>query len=90
MKYLTNSHPGIILAHHQNAGNILVPDNDRISSTHFTKPPGIITRICKKREYNMFVICFQVKSRKYQGVFEVKSRAKTWQVPGIWSQQLEH
>ena len=33
---------------------------------------------------------FQVKSRKYQGVFEVKSRAKTWQVRGIWSQQLEH
>ena len=47
MKYLTNSHPGVILANHQNAGNILVPDNDRISSTHFTKPPGIITRICK-------------------------------------------
>ena len=33
---------------------------------------------------------FKVKSRKYQGVFEVKSRAKTWQVRGIWSQQLEH
>ena len=32
----------------------------------------------------------QVKSRKYQGVFEVKSRVKTWQVRGIWSQQLEH
>ena len=31
-----------------------------------------------------------VKSRKYQGVFEVKSRVKTWQVRGIWSQQLEH
>ena len=30
------------------------------------------------------------KSRKYQGVFEVKSRVKTWQVRGIWSQQLEH
>ena len=28
------------------------------------------------------------KSRKYQGVFEVKSRVKTWQVRGIWSQQL--
>ena len=35
--------------------------------------------------------CFEiVKSRKYQGVFEVKSRVKTWQVRGIWSQQLEH
>ena len=32
----------------------------------------------------------QAKSRKYQGVFEVKSRVKTWQVLGIWSQQLEH
>ena len=32
----------------------------------------------------------EVKSRKYQGVFEVKSRVKTWQVRGIWSQQLEH
>ena len=30
------------------------------------------------------------KSRKYQGVFEVKSWVKTWQVRGIWSQQLEH
>ena len=25
-----------------------------------------------------------------QGVFEVKRRVKTWQVRGIWSQQLEH
>ena len=32
----------------------------------------------------------QAKSRKYQGVFEVKSRVKTWQVRGIWSQQLKH
>ena len=32
----------------------------------------------------------RAKSRKYQGVFEVKSRVKTWQVRGIWSQQLEH
>ena len=30
------------------------------------------------------------KSRKYQGVFEVKSRVKTWQDRGIWSQQLKH
>ena len=30
------------------------------------------------------------KSRKYQGVFDVKSRVKIWQVRGIWSQQLEH
>ena len=33
---------------------------------------------------------YKAKSRKYQGVFEVKSRVKTWQVPGIWSQQLVH
>ena len=33
---------------------------------------------------------YRAKSRKYQGVFEVKSRVKTWQVRGIWSQQLEH
>ena len=32
----------------------------------------------------------KAKSRKYQGVFEVKSRVKTWQVRGIWSKQLEH
>ena len=32
----------------------------------------------------------QAKSRKYQGVFEVKSRVKACQVRGIWSQQLEH
>ena len=31
----------------------------------------------------------KAKSRKYQGVFEDKSREKTWQVRGIWSQQLE-
>ena len=29
---------------------------------------------------------YRAKSRKYQGVFEVKSRVKTWQVGGIWSQ----
>ena len=32
----------------------------------------------------------KAKSRKYQGVFELKSRVKAWQVRGIWSQQLEH
>ena len=32
----------------------------------------------------------EAKSRKYQGVFEMKSGVKTWQVRGIWSQQLEH
>ena len=28
--------------------------------------------------------------RKYRGVFKLKSRVKTWQVRGIWSQKLEH
>ena len=37
-----------------------------------------------------YSLLYHVKSRKYQGVFEVKSRVKTWQVRGIWSQQLEH
>ena len=32
----------------------------------------------------------EAKSRNYQGVFEVKSRVKTWQVRGIWSQELDH
>ena len=30
------------------------------------------------------------KSRKYRGVFKVKSRIKTRQILEIWSQQLEH
>ena len=30
------------------------------------------------------------KSGKYQAVFKVKNRVKTWQVRGILSQQLEH
>ena len=30
------------------------------------------------------------KSRKYRGVFKVKSRVKTRQVQEIWSQQFEH
>ena len=37
-----------------------------------------------------FFFDFEAKSRKYQRVFEVKSRVKTWQVRRIWSQQLEH
>ena len=32
----------------------------------------------------------KAKSRKYRGVFNVKSRVKTWQVRGIPSQPLEH
>ena len=42
-------------------------------------------------EFCHFASMFEgAKSRKYQGVCEVKSRVKTWQVRGIWSQQLEH
>ena len=37
-----------------------------------------------------YQVSCEAKPRKYQGVFEVKSRVKTWQVGGIWSQQLEH
>ena len=33
---------------------------------------------------------FEAKSRKYQGVFKMIIRIKTWPVRGIWSQQLEH
>ena len=32
----------------------------------------------------------EAKSRKYKGLFEVKSGVKTRQVRGMWSQQLEH
>ena len=35
-------------------------------------------------------IQMKAKSRKYQGAFGLKSRVKTWQVRGIWSQQFEH
>ena len=46
---------------------------------------------CLKRDSNTRPAQpLKAKSRKYQGVFEVKGRAKTWQVRGIWSQQLEH
>ena len=42
------------------------------------------TQTCNVTEH------YEGKSRKYQGVFEEKSRVKRWQVRGIWSQQLEH
>ena len=32
---------------------------------------------------------YEAKSRKYQGVFKVKSRVKTREAREIWSQQLE-
>ena len=35
-------------------------------------------------------IGIEAKSREYKGMFKVKSRVKTWQALGIWSQQLEH
>ena len=62
-----------------------------------TSPLVIVTRE-RDYDYERLEFCTisndimfgEVKSRKYQGVFEVKSRVKTWQVRGIWSQQLEH
>ena len=44
-----------------------------------------------KEEIKSFSILmtFKAKSRKYRGIFEVKSLVKTCQVRGIWSQQLE-
>ena len=41
-------------------------------------------------EHNFIYSLTEAKSRKYKGVFMVKSRVKTWQVRGILSQQLEH
>ena len=46
--------------------------------------------ICHTTESDLAPPVFEAKSRKYQGVFEVKRRVKTWQIRGIWSQQLEH
>ena len=54
----------------------------------------VVKRKCSKPSENKQTLITnrlqEAKSRKYQGVFEVKSRVKTWQVRGIWSQQLEH
>ena len=47
----------------------------------------MMMKLFKSEERTIFI---KAKSRKYQGVFEVKSRVKTWQVRGIWSQQLKH
>ena len=35
---------------------------------------------------NFYTNIYQAKSRKYQAVFNVKSRVKTWQFRGIWHQ----
>ena len=51
---------------------------------------GLLSMQLERDEVLLLSKFDEVKSRKYQGVFEVKSRAKTWQVRGIWSQQLEH
>ena len=42
-----------------------------------------------QRQTSQFVVSL-AKSRKYQGVFKMKSREKTQQVRENWSQQLEH
>ena len=42
--------------------------------------------LCKRVMYKVFAQThchYKAKSRKYQGVFKVKSRVKTWQVRGI-------
>ena len=39
---------------------------------------------------NYVYVIFEARSRKYQGVFKVKSRVKTWHVRKIWSHQLEY
>ena len=44
--------------------------------------------INNKMKTCILLFSFKAKSRKYQWVFELKSRVKTWQVRGIWSQQL--
>ena len=52
-------------------------------------------QLLSKENLQMYMyssIMNKAKSRKYQRVhiFQVKSRVRTWQVRGIWSQQLEH
>ena len=47
--------------------------------------------VCSSCHVTLFAnVLWKGKSRKYRGVFEVKSRVKTWQVRGTWSQPLEH
>ena len=55
-------------------------NNTALSKDMKELTPRTSKPICPKTE---------AKSRNYQGVFEVKSRVKTLQVRGIWSQQLE-
>ena len=52
----------------------------------YARRPGTLETCCLAE----FMSQYEAKSRKYQGVFEVKSRLKTWQIRGIRSQQLEH
>ena len=78
--------------------HICVPFTPSISELH-TKTPHM-SRMCtidstskdkrSKSRCIYFWKWFIAKSRKYQGVFEMKSRVKTWQVRGIRSQQFEH
>ena len=60
--------------------------------------PLLFTHLCllkclSVRNYLQSTVCNAimviVKSRKYQGVFKVKSREKTWPVQENWSQQSE-
>ena len=72
--------------------NVKVTDdgNVAISKKKDDRKRRNLQRYSIKRKLNRRGEILQEKSRKYQGVFEVKSRVKTWKVQGIWSQQLEH
>ena len=77
-KYNEFTKLGMLLMHlHPMCNNQLIA----ILELHFryTSSPNLV-QCCE----------IKAKSRKYQGVFEVKSRVKTRQVRWIWSQQLEH
>ena len=56
----------------------------------FASSSYAIISVQMSQVFHSVCLALEAKSRKYQGVFEVKSRVKTWQVRGIRSQQLEH
>ena len=77
-------------------GHVVTPDRvlpcpDNVAKILQWQQPTTVTEVRQflgiASYYRKFI---QAKSRKYQGVFEVKSRVKKWQVRGIWSEQLEH
>ena len=54
---------------------------------HFRQIPSLCWKIADFRAFRPCGGHNKAKSRKYRGVFKVKSRVRTWQVSGIWSQQ---